>query len=61
MKRAMDRAGFDTEFLSISDLTEAQVRKIPLASLRGMISKAPIDWLPVWLHPHLEIVSTRRH
>jgi SAM-dependent methyltransferase len=59
-RRTMNRHGFDVEFLPVAELTAAQVRKIPTSLARAVLSLVPIKRLPVVLHPHLEVVATKR-
>ncbi len=60
LQRAMARHGFRVSFLPVAELTAAQIRKIPTGIGKKVLSRAPIGWLPVMLHPHLEVVATRR-
>jgi SAM-dependent methyltransferase len=60
LRRAMDEIGFDVEFLPVAELTQAQIRKIPTALGKSILTRAPIHRLPVALHPHLEVVASRR-
>jgi ubiquinone/menaquinone biosynthesis C-methylase UbiE len=59
-RRTMREHGFDVEFLPVAELTAAQVRKIPTSLARSVLSRIPISRLPVALHPHLEVVATKR-
>lgn len=58
--RRLARQGFECTFVSPARLTQAQVRKIPVARLRPLAAQVPIGWLPNGLRPHLEVVATRR-
>jgi SAM-dependent methyltransferase len=60
VRTAFGAHGFDVRFLPVSELTAAQVRKVPTSIGKRLIRRFPIDRLPVWLHPHMEIVATRR-
>jgi SAM-dependent methyltransferase len=60
LKRALDRHGFDCRFLPVPVLTDAQLRKVPLAIARGALRQVPLSRVPVTLRPHLEVQAVRR-
>ncbi|MCX7623095.1 MAG: class I SAM-dependent methyltransferase, partial [Thermomicrobium sp.] len=53
------RHGFRVRFVPQPRLTPAQLRKVPTRLLRGLAARVPVDRLPVFLRPHLEVVATR--
>ncbi len=59
LSSALGATGFSAEYLSVSDLTAAQLRKMPTRPARALAQNFPISRLPVSLHPHLEVVATR--
>jgi SAM-dependent methyltransferase len=60
LRRTMGDVGFDVEFLPVAELTAAQIRKIPTRIGKSILRSVPLDRLPVTMHPHLEVVATRR-
>ncbi len=60
LRADLRRHGFDVEFLRLSSLTDAQLRKIPLGAARSIAARLPLGRLPVGWHPHLEVVAARR-
>lgn len=59
LKQALGASGFGSVFLPVSDLTAAQLRKIPTDAARSLARRVPLSRLPVTLRPHLEVVATR--
>jgi SAM-dependent methyltransferase len=57
---ALDRAGFDLEILPVSELTGAQLRKIPTGVGRSLARRFPLRAIPAQFRPHLEAVATLR-
>ncbi len=60
IRSLLGRFNFDARFLPAPHLTDAQLRKIPVKSLRPLARSVPLSRLPLWLRPHLEVVATLR-
>ncbi|HET9016790.1 MAG TPA: methyltransferase domain-containing protein [Thermomicrobiaceae bacterium] len=61
LARDLERHGLTPEFLASPALTDAQLRKIPIAVVRLAAAHVPLGRLPVRWHPHLEVVAVRSH
>jgi ubiquinone/menaquinone biosynthesis C-methylase UbiE len=59
LRHAMMSHGLSVEHLPVEALTAAQLRKIPVSPVRKLARTFPINRLPVWMQPHMEIVATR--
>jgi SAM-dependent methyltransferase len=59
LRESFSNHGFFVEFLAVGELTDAQIRKIPTAVARSVLSRMPLQWLPTQARPHLEAVATR--
>ncbi len=60
LRQAFARHGFDVSFLPVGELTAAQIRKVPTGIGKAVFRRLPLHRLPVALHPHMEIVATKR-
>lgn len=60
IRKRLESAGFDVAFLPVSQLTAAQIRKIPTKFGKAVLRRLPIRLVPVWLRPHLELIATRK-
>lgn len=61
LRDAFYEHGFETWMIPARRLTGAQIAKLPgPATLRRVVGRLPLGWVPVMLQPHLEVVAKKQ-